>query len=179
MSSFEAWSWNNFISIDGNVRDVLKANPARGARFNYYDPNGSNSNIIVGGCMIELQGTSTLNDAIKNLNFGINWDIGSATRTVFIPKKNWCPEDLYTLKADIVDSSHSSNASIGKFINDVLANTEDIDATWYQPHAGALSKFKAADSFYSKSSTANYKPTMKVAVEGFPVFVIIRFYSGD
>lgn len=179
LSAFEIWTWNNFRSNEASVITNLKNTPAYGAVFNYYDPNGTNTNIIKGGCAISLQGTSTLNDIIKNLNFGINWDTGSATKTVFIPKKNWCPEDLYTLKADIVDSSHSSNASIGKFINDVLANTEDIDATWYQPHAGALSKFKAADSFYSKSSTANYKPTMKVAVEGFPVFVIIRFYSGD
>lgn len=179
LSAFEIWTWNNFRSNEASVITNLKNTPAYGAVFNYYDPNGTNTNIIKGGCAVSLQGTSTLNDIIKNLNFGINWDASSATRTVFIPKKNWCPEDLYTLKADIVDSSHSSNASIGKFINDVLANTEDIDATWYQPHAGALSKFKAADSFYSKSSTANYKPTMKVAVEGFPVFVIIRFYSGD
>ena len=109
----------------------------------------------------------------------MNWDASSATKTVFIPKNNWCPEDLYNLKADIVDSSHSSNASIGKFINDVLANTEDTNAAWYQPHAGALNKFKSENSFYSRSSTSNYKPTMKVAVEGFPVFVIIRFYSGS
>lgn len=179
LSSFETWTWSNFTSNDASTISNLKNNPAYGAVFNYYDPNGSNSNIIKGGCAISLQGTSTLNDIIKNLNFRLNWDAGSATKTVFIPKNNWCPEDLYTLKADIVDSSHSSNASIGKFINEVLANTEDTDAAWYQPHAGALSKFKSENSFYFRSSTSNYKPTMKVAVEGFPVFVIIRFYSGS
>lgn len=179
LSSFETWTWSNFTSNDASTISNLKNNPAYGAVFNYYDPNGSNSNIIKGGCAISLQGTSTLNDIIKNLNFRLNWDAGSATKTVFIPKNNWCPEDLYTLKADIVDSSHSSNASIGKFINEVLANTENTDAAWYQPHAGALSKFKSENSFYFRSSTSNYKPTMKVAVEGFPVFVIIRFYSGN
>lgn len=179
LSSFETWTWSNFTSNDASTISNLKNNPAYGAVFNYYDPNGTNNNTIKGGCAISLQGTSTLNDIIKNLNFRLNWDAGSATKTVFIPKKNWCPEDVYTLKADIVDSSHSSNASIGKFINEVLANTEDTDAAWYQPHAGALSKFKSENSFYFRSSTSNYKPTMKVAVEGFPVFVIIRFYSGN
>ena len=179
LSPFESWTWRNFTSNDASTIANLKKNSAEGAVFNYYDPNGSNNNIIKGGCAISLQGTSTLNDIIKNLNFRLNWDAGSATKTVFIPKNNWCPEDLYTLKADIVDSSHSSNASIGKFINEVLANTEDTDAAWYQPHAGALTKFESG-SFYNKhKDTPNYKPTMKVAVEGFPVFVIIRFYSGS
>ena len=179
LSPFEAWTWRNFTSNDASTIANLKKNSAEGAVFNYYDPNGSNNNIIKGGCAISLQGTSTLNDIIKNLNFRLNWDAGSATKTVFIPKNNWCPEDLYTLKADIVDSSHSSNASIGKFINEVLANTEDTDAAWYQPHDRALKKFKSGSFYTDHEKTPNYKPTMKVAVEGFPVFVIIRFYSGS
>lgn len=179
LSPFEAWTWRNFTSNDASTIANLKKHSAEGAVFNYYDPNGSNNNIIIGSCAISLQGTSTLNDIIKNLNFRLNWDAGSATKTVFIPKKNWCPEDVYTLKADIVDSSHSSNASIGKFINEVLANTEDTDAPWYQPHVGALTKFKSGSFYNAHKDTPNYKPTMKVAVEGFPVFVIIRFYSGS
>lgn len=178
LSAYEVWTWDNFRSNDSSVISNLKEGKAEGAIFNYYDPTGSNNNIIKGACTISIQGTSTLNDIIKNLNFEVNWDSSSATKTVFIPKKNWCPEDMYTLKADIVDSSHSSNASIGKFINEVLANTEE-SYQWYAPHEEALSKFKSTDSFYTKSSTDNYKPTMKVAVEGFPVFIIARFYTTD
>ena len=61
-----------------------------------------------------MQGTSTLADAVKNLNITVPND------TVFIPKNTWFPEQTYTLKADVVDSSHSNNASIGTFINEVL-----------------------------------------------------------
>lgn len=178
LSAYEVWTWDNFRSNNSSIISNLKEGKAEGAIFNYYDPTGSNNNIIKGACAISIQGTSTLNDIIKNLNFEINWDSSSATKTVFIPKKNWCPEDMYTLKADIVDSSHSSNASIGKFINEVLSNTEE-SYQWYAPHEETLSKFKSADSFYTKSSTDNYKPTMKVAVEGFPVFIIARFYTTD
>jgi len=61
---------------------------------------------------VSIQGTSTLADNIKNLN--IQFDEG----TVFIPKESWLPEQKYTLKADIVDSSHSINAAVGKFVNE-------------------------------------------------------------
>jgi hypothetical protein len=59
---------------------------------------------------VDLQGTSTLADTIKNLNIGF-------TNSIFIPKETWFPEEVYTLKADIVDSSHALNTSIGKFVN--------------------------------------------------------------
>lgn len=178
VSSSEKWSWNNFTSNNNSVITELKNNPVTNVPFNYYDPTGSNTKIIENGvCAISIQGTSTLNDIIKNLDFTLNWDSSSPTKTVFIPKENWCPEDKYTLKADIVDSSHSSNAAIGKFINDVLA--PDING-WYAPHQGVYNKFNDSEnSFVAKSSTEKYKPTMKVAVEGFPVFVIIRFYTPD
>jgi len=38
-------------------------------------------------------------------------------------RSNWVPEHTYTLKADVVDSSHCNNASIGKFINDTFADS--------------------------------------------------------
>jgi hypothetical protein len=42
--------------------------------------------------------------------------------------KTFLPEESFTLKADVVDSSHSNNTSIGRFVNDV---TKDFDTTSY------------------------------------------------
>mgnify|MGYP000659638849 CR=1 FL=1 len=68
----------------------------------------------INNATIELQGTSTLADAVKNIN------ITTPDTSIFVPKSTWLPEQTYTLKADVVDSSHASNASIGSFINTAL-----------------------------------------------------------
>lgn len=170
VSSSSAWTWENFSAAFSQTSLEKVSN----VRFNYYDQKGTNSNIIEGSCQIDIQGTSTRSNSIKNLNMDLRPTEGSSTVNAFVPKANWLAENIYTLKADIVDSSHSLNASIGKFVNDVLANSEDTNR-WFPLHGETLAKFKDAP-YYKACET---KPTMKVAVEGFPVFVIIRFYDVD
>lgn len=168
LSSSSNWTWGRFRGPD-----VLDA--AQNIPFNYYDSKGSNTSIISGSCSIKMQGTSTLSNNIKNLKITFTTPDGQAVN-IFIPKSNWTPEASYTLKADIVDSSHSLNAAIGKFVNDTLASSED-SGRWFPLHAGVLNKFKA--SSYYRACPDDYKPTMKAAVEGFPFFLIMRFYTAD
>lgn len=170
VSKADSWSWSNFITPSSNITT------AENCSFEYYDQNGTNASIIKGNCDVGLQGTSTLSDAIKNL------EIVLADDTVFVPKETWFPEKHYVLKADIVDSSHSLNTSIGKFVNEefgmkynedgTLANTE----SWYPFSETVKSSFIAAKNDKSnKMNTYFPKGTLKHGVEGFPIFLIMKF----
>ena len=165
VSSENSWTWDNFTSPKRKDSNSL---PNVTARIQYYD---GKSGIMCGGdrdkpmtATVSIQGTSTLADNIKNLN--IQFDEG----TVFIPKESWLPEQKYTLKADIVDSSHSINAAVGKFVNEELGYDDTTKASKYLPfNENVLKAFN--DSWYKNQFK---KATLKHAVEGFPVFVILR-----
>lgn len=165
VSSENSWTWDNFTSPKRKDSNSL---PSVSAKIQYYD---GKSGIMCGGdrdkpmtATVSIQGTSTLADNIKNLN--IQFDEG----TVFIPKESWLPEQKYTLKADIVDSSHSINAAVGKFVNEELGYDDVTKASKYLPfNENVLRAFN--DSWYKNQFK---KATLKHAVEGFPVFVILR-----
>lgn len=76
---------------------------------------------------IKLQGSSTMGNKSKNFTFGISTPVTEPYSVVFSPnyksegdnaKKTFLPEQSFTLKADVVDSSHSNNTAIGSFVND-------------------------------------------------------------
>ena len=96
VSQDSSWTWENFITPQSTLKKVVNC------PFQYFDQSQNNSNIIKGNVWVDLQGTSTLADMIKNLNIGFD-------NSIFIPKETWFPEEVYTLKADIVDSSHALN----------------------------------------------------------------------
>lgn len=170
ISKSNDWTWTNFITPRAPISKVQNCS------FQYYDQNNSNQSIIKGSCDVDIQGTSTLADAIKNLQ------ITFSDNTIFVPKETWFPEQNYTLKADIVDSSHSINASIGKFVNEEfglsynsdgsLANTE----SWY-PFANTVKESFIQEKQRKGSPIQKYFPkaTLKHGVEGFPMFLILRF----
>ena len=169
------WTWKNFISpVTGETADTVL--PETTATFQYYDQqqsdtfNVSNNNSFTVNCTVKPQGTSTLADYIKNLN--IIFD----EQTIFCPKKNWLPEIEYTLKADIVDSSHSINASIGKFINTEFGLIDNGNE-FYPFSPTVKSEFlKFKQSAVGKNCFPEVN--LKHGVEGFPVFVIIQFADG-
>ena len=76
---------------------------------------------------LRLQGSSTMRYKSKNLTLGVRKTSEEADSSVpiFSPnfKKNdsstFLPDSAFTLKADVVDSSHSNNTSLGKFVNDI------------------------------------------------------------
>lgn len=163
-----AWSWTNFITPNVNLGQV------EGCRMQYYDQTQNSGKVITASVAVGLQGTSTLADYIKNLDLTFDLDC------VFIPKPHWLPEKTYTLKADIVDSSHSLNPSIGKFVNEEFGwkyaedgSIENV-GSWY-PYSEQVSK-----TFIEAKSTDTMKKyfpkaTLKHGVEGFPIFMILRF----
>jgi hypothetical protein len=173
VSSSSAWTWQNFITPNSGLNKVT------GCRFQYLDQTQSNNSIITGYVDVEVQGTSTLADFIKNLNLSF------ADNTVFLPNKYWFPETTYTAKADIVDSSHSLNASIGKFVNNELGLQYNEDGSlkstdsWY-PYSETVLETFVEQKTKKDSAIQKHFPhaTLKHGVEGFPVFIIMQFADG-
>lgn len=102
---------------------------------------------------VTLQGTSSMSYSSKNLEiyFGVD---GYGKDRLFTPTESWLPENRFTLKADVIDSAHANNTAIGKFINE----------------SGFF------DANYAMNFSNNpYAAKVKHTLEGFPVYVFIRF----
>lgn len=111
---------------------------------------------------IEPQGSSTLGYKCKNYTLSLeNEDEGSNDVYLFSPNFNkedystFLPESSFILKADIVDSSHSNNTAIGKFVNTVT------------------------NPFDTKNQKAFGAKYIKNCLEGFPILVFIKFVQSD
>ena len=87
----------------------------------------SKTNIVyTGNWMVELQGTSTMRNKIKNFSLVVNTKNDGGDKILLMSPnydknnpKTFLPESVWTIKADIADSAHANNTSIGKFVNEV------------------------------------------------------------
>lgn len=117
-----------------------------------YAPDGSNTPAIF---ELQLQGSSTKSYLAKNFELYYPNDSQSTIKYIYSP--NWklpsnlttpnehdeafdtfLPEESFTLKGDIVDSSHTINTAIGKFVNDVTTKFQGARAA--QPSSNVISK---------------------------------------
>jgi len=137
-----AWSNGN-----SEVQDIDISNIAAG--------NGS----IAAQFTLDIQGSTTRTYHAKNYTLGIQAADSTAGYTpLFSPRFNpndtntYLPEKAFTLKADVVDSSHSNNTSMGAFVN---ANT---------------SKFTQA----TVGDTGKYTNYVKNCLTGFPILVFVQ-----
>lgn len=165
-----SWTFDEYIQryISTGSGEGSTLPPDTNATIYYYDPEGISDSIAkINGVTIELQGTSTLADAVKNINITLPQTADKST--VFIPKSTWLPERTYTLKADVVDSSHSNNASIGTFINEVLG---EKDNPFFSYSPDAVTNF---NNSYIKEQQPT--ATLKHTVEGFPILLIMKFVA--
>lgn len=89
-----------------------------------------------------LQGSSTKMYRVKNFNLSIENTAGTEEDEVYLFSPNFedgdtstfLPETEFTLKADVVDSSHSNNTSCGRFVNKVCRkfSTDISDNSYYK-----------------------------------------------
>lgn len=148
---------NKFSAFKQNRADESSISST--AKFYYFEGSTKISSDID----VSIQGTTSKAYPIKNFNISFKY---SSTETLFWPREDWFPENTFTLKADFVDSSHSNNASIGKFINDCSDNDvvdKNTAINYFQQHKN--------DSDYNLPSGVKIKQTL----EGFPVLVIAMF----
>ena len=112
---------------------------------------------------LDIQGSTTRSYKGKNYTLGIEFTDSSDQSyiPIFTPwfdmddKNSFLPENSFTLKADIVDSSHTNNTCMGKFVNE---NTN-----------------KFSDAQQTQSS---YSGHIKNCLEGFPCLIFVHS-SGD
>ena len=84
---------------------------------------------INGQWSLNLQGTSTMRNRIKNYSLKISTNT-DREKILFSPNfnvddtKTFLPDVEWTIKADIADSAHANNTSIGKFVNEVCTKFE-------------------------------------------------------
>lgn len=125
------------------------------------------------GFYFRLQGSSTMRFKSKNLTLGfdkkadVEDDSGDTYKYLFSPnfkavtesmtdeEKRECyntflPEQRFTLKADVVDSSHTNNCCLGRFINDVTESKAKYNVT------------------------GKYKDYVKSCLTGFPIILFIQ-----
>lgn len=112
--------------------------------------------------LIEIQGSSTKEYKIKNFNLSIVNTDDSEQADIFLYSPNYkdgdtstfLPENSFTLKADVSDSSHSNNTSCGKFVNTVC------------------NKFSTNDKSYHSKYIRN-------CLEGFPFLMFLNVVTTD
>ena len=121
----------------------IPAKSSTGLRLSDYEvtiptnfTDNGNGNPLTGNWEIDLQGTSTMRNRIKNYSLRINSENENG-KILFSPNfdiennRTFLPDVEWTIKADIADSAHANNTSIGKFVNDVCTpidtNIPDIN----------------------------------------------------
>lgn len=145
-----------------------------GCTLSYFSPSsGKSSAESTTDVAVSKQGTSTMGYLIKNLEIRfdkmLKADDGSnLDYELFQPKDTWFPERQFTLKADVVDSAHANNASIGKWIND----NSDILFEKTPP----MEELEARRPVDTRDKTkVHEKVTIKQTLEGFPCILLIQF----
>lgn len=144
-----------------------------GCTMSYFSPtSGKSSSEYTTDVAVSKQGTSTMNNLIKNLEIRFDKmlktdDGNNLDYELFQPKETWFPERQFTLKADVVDSAHANNASIGKWIND---NSDFLFEK--TPPMEQLESHRPVDT---RDRTVKDKVTIKQTLEGFPIILLIQF----
>lgn len=149
----DTWDLTDITYILPNSNIEYKFAATTGNSHTYYNPANKPR--------LELQGTSTLNYSAKNFEiyFGqvSTTENGPYSDVLVSPNiGQWLPENRFTLKADAMDSAHTNNAAIGKFINDI----ENGIFTNLPPRA------------FNNSIEL---PAPKATLEGFPILLFIDY----
>jgi len=113
---------------------------------------------------IEPQGSSTRSFRSKNWELYAPSPSDEGHICVYTPNfkdgdiNTFLPEESYTLKADVVDSSHTNNNAIASFVNDVT-----------KPFAGAT-----ISQVSPQGGPSKYSGYIKNCLSGFPVLVFLH-----
>ena len=138
----------------------------------YYDPE-VDKEVHADTIGVSIQGTSTTTLRSKNLELYFMKQLTNGNLEMFQPKSTWFPENEFTLKADVVDSAHANNATLGKWINEYGSKTvlEDNPAMI----AARENKPRDVDENGKDYGVQSILPEVKHTLEGFPVIILMRF----
>ena len=111
-----------------------------------------------------MQGTSTMANYSKNIEIRFqptdqylgDYEGANNHNILFTPRKDWLPENRFTLKADVMDSAHANNAALGAWINGTRGGKQFMPLNPAQ-----------------QDDDNPYKDKVKITLEGFPILVFI------
>ena len=92
-------------------------------------PSGVN---VENGVSIGLQGTSSLSYNAKNFELYMGDVDATGKKMLFQPKEDWLPDNEITLKADVMDSAHVNNVSIGQIDQGIAKNLQGESITPFE-----------------------------------------------
>jgi surface protein len=112
------------IKMYGDVSNMSLETPAR-LRVQYTSPNEDyyGQSFDLPYCDVCWQGTSSLQYVLKNYTLRLKDE--NMAQYFYTPYPNGVPEDTYCLKADYMESTHSRNVGLAKFVNDCLYDTKN------------------------------------------------------
>lgn len=158
--------------------------------MHYYDPHANDGKgkevQLSEGVEISIQGTSTTTLRSKNLELYFTKELqgyNDGRTQLFQPRDDWFPEKRFTLKADVVDSSHANNATLGRWINTVasgkmdgipgiLEDTPPMKAVKDNPPKDIIHDNNGNEIVFDNKQTL---PTVKHTLEGFQIILMITF----
>lgn len=165
---------SNFLGItESKFNEDLKET-VMGSRFpitmDYYTMGNQTpiriENPVGTGMSIGIQGTSSLRYNSKNYEIYMGEDDEGKSVLVQM-REDWLPENRYTLKADVMDSSHVNNVLIGKIINGLVTTTDS---------GGNEVTIKPLDNTPPMSKSGyQYAGKVKHTSEGYPCILFIKF----
>lgn len=114
---------------------------------------------------LKLQGSSTMNNKSKNFTLGLETsDTGDPTTLLFSPNyerhdsSTFLHETEFNLKADVVDSAHTNNVAMGKFINE----NNNFEYSMGTQHGDA-----------------DIMAHVRQCLDGFPILMYLEVVDGD
>lgn len=146
----------------------------------YYTESGTTCSFKA---QVALQGTSTMNYKVKNLELYIAEDYtdeyGSTKKFLFQPKPEWMPENEFTLKADVVDSAHANNTCIGEWINKsgLFEPTPPMKVFDANRPKDINMQGEVCTTYRNDGTTIDFHKdvTLKHTLEGFPILLFLSF----
>ena len=112
------------IRMYGDTTNMTLETPVQ-MRIKYTSPNEDKygQSFDLPYCQVNWQGTSSLQYVLKN--FTVRLKDESMSDYLYTPYPDGILENVYCFKADYMESSHSRNAGIAKFVNECLYDSKN------------------------------------------------------
>lgn len=127
-----------------------------------------------GGTYICLQGTSSTGYTRKNFDIGFGVNPTTGKEFLFSPRTNWLPENIYTLKCNMMDSSHSNNIGTGLFLNGSCID-KDYNEVTFAKSGYWMGKYPP---MLDSANNINYDK-IKYSIDGFPIILLCDLGGGS
>lgn len=125
------------------------------------------------GTYICLQGTSSTGYTRKNFDIGFGVNPTTGKEFLFSPRANWLPENVYTLKCNMMDSSHSNNIGSGLFLNGSCID-KDYNEVTFAKSGYWMGKYPP---MIDSANNVNYEK-IKYSIDGFPIILLCDLGGG-